>query len=56
MLSHGPAAVVDEPLRVDEVDAAARLLLRQPLQLEEAHELHGNPDASRPSAEEQDTV
>lgn len=56
MLRQRSAFGVDEPLRVNEVDALARLVGREPVEGEEAPELHGDAYASRPGAEEQDAV
>ena len=49
-------SIEDETLRVDKVDPLAGLLLGQALELEEAHELHGDTNTGRTSAEEEDAV
>jgi hypothetical protein len=56
MFSHRTTRVINETLRVDEVDARAGFLLRQALQGEEAHELHANTHASGAGTKEENTV
>ena len=50
------ASVEDETLRVREPDLLASLVFRHALELEEAHELHGDTDASGAGTEEEDAV
>ena len=56
MLRKLAASVEDETLRVREPDLLARLVFRHALELEEAHELHGDTDASGAGTEEEDAV
>ena len=56
VLSQLATCVVDETLRIDQVDALAGFILGQALELEEAHELHSDTDTSRPGAKEEDAV
>lgn len=50
------AVIVDEALRVYEPDPLAGLVLGQTLELEEAHQLHGDTDASGAGTEEENAV
>ena len=50
------ASIIDETLRVNEVDALACLILGETLQLEEAHELHSDADTGGASTQEKDAM
>ena len=56
VLSKFATCVINETLRIDQIDAFAGFVLREALELEEAHQLHSDTDTSRPGAKEEDAV
>ena len=48
--------VIDETLRIDEVNLSTGLFLCEAIQSEEAHQLRGNSNARRTSSKEEDAM